>query len=240
MNKESIYQIIGYQGVYSDSVKRALRKLLKENHPDRHGNSEIFKLVNEVKKELETNQVSFTYQKKDNIKKYDDIDYDYCIKMVNKLESEKERIIITINEKKDCLNKISQEYKNIYQKSLDEASKLLNNDNRALHQIKNLSYCMIGVLIILFLIAIITKNLIVFIVFGMMCLITTFIIEKSFLSFQKIANKSKIKIQEYTKTMQEIEKVIEKKSDISLNIVELERNLKKVENDLRFYNNLLK
>ena len=63
MNKDSIYRIIGYHGEYSDSVKKALKKLLKENHPDRNGNVEIFKIINEVKNELETDKVSFQYAK---------------------------------------------------------------------------------------------------------------------------------------------------------------------------------
>ena len=42
MNKDDVYQIIGYQGEYTESVKKAIRKLLKDNHPDNKGNRDKF------------------------------------------------------------------------------------------------------------------------------------------------------------------------------------------------------
>ena len=74
MNKDSIYRIIGYNGEYTASVKRAIRKLLKENHPDNKGDRKTFELINEVKKELEENRVSYNSKStKDNIKINDEL-----------------------------------------------------------------------------------------------------------------------------------------------------------------------
>ena len=63
MNKESIYKIIGYNGEYNSSVKRAIRKLLKTNHPDNNGDRRIFELICEVKEELENNKVTYSSNK---------------------------------------------------------------------------------------------------------------------------------------------------------------------------------
>ena len=88
MNKESIYKLIGYNGEYTANVKKAIRKLLKENHPDNNGNRKIFELISEVKKELEENKVSYNSQKTIN-NSIDDIDYDYCFDMIKTITKEK-------------------------------------------------------------------------------------------------------------------------------------------------------
>ena len=83
MNKESIYIIIGYKGEYNTNVKKAIRKLLKDNHPDKKGNQKIFELINEVKEELENNKVSYSPKKSNNkINEIDDIDYNYCVERI--------------------------------------------------------------------------------------------------------------------------------------------------------------
>ena len=59
MTKEEIYAYLKYNGVYDSGVKRRLKKLIKQYHPDRNkGDDTVMKLINEVKKELETNSVS--------------------------------------------------------------------------------------------------------------------------------------------------------------------------------------
>lgn len=239
MDKESIYRIIGYHGQYTENVKKAIRKLLKENHPDHHGDKEIFKLINEVKKELETNQVSFKYH--DNtVKKYDDIDIDYCKKMINKLEKERNFLYEDIKAKKEITGNLTNDYKNLYRKSIDEAGGLLRKDSKKLEEIKKLSIIMLVILLITFLFAIITRNTIIFVVFGIMCFIFILIIEKYFTIFHEISKNSEKKLKKYINLVDGIRDNIEKKTEISGEILELERKVKKVENDLRFYNNLLK
>ena len=239
MNKESIYRIIGYHGEYTDSVKKAIRKLLKENHPDHHGDKEVFKLINEVKKELETDQVSFKYHE-DVVNKYDDIDIDYCNKMINELEKERTNLYKEINIKKEINGNLSNDYKNLYRKSIDEAGNLLKKDSEKLDEIKKLSILMLVILVITFIIAIIKRNIIVFIVFGIICFIFILIIEKYFVIFNEISKNSEKKVKKYVHLVDDIKENIEKKTEVSSEILELERKVKKVENDLRFYNNLLK
>ena len=59
MTKKEIYTYLKYNGVYDSSVKKRLKKLIKKYHPDlNNGDDTVMKLINEVKKELESNTVS--------------------------------------------------------------------------------------------------------------------------------------------------------------------------------------
>ena len=59
MTKEEIYKYIKYSGIYDSGVKRRLKKLIKKYHPDlNNGDDTVMKVINEVKKELESNSVS--------------------------------------------------------------------------------------------------------------------------------------------------------------------------------------
>ena len=59
MTKEEIYKYIKYNGIYDSGVKRRLKKLIKKYHPDlNNGDDTVMKVINEVKKELESNSVS--------------------------------------------------------------------------------------------------------------------------------------------------------------------------------------
>lgn len=59
MTKEEIYKYIKYNGVYDSGVKKRLKKLIKKYHPDvNNGDDTVMKLINIVKKELESGNVS--------------------------------------------------------------------------------------------------------------------------------------------------------------------------------------
>ena len=59
MTKEEIYKYIKYNGVYDSGVKKRLKKLIKKYHPDvNNGDDTVMKIINEVKKELESGNVS--------------------------------------------------------------------------------------------------------------------------------------------------------------------------------------
>ena len=67
MTKKDIYTYLKYNGVYDSGVKKRLKKLIKKYHPDRNnGDDTIMKLINEVKKELETNSVSVNIDSNNN------------------------------------------------------------------------------------------------------------------------------------------------------------------------------
>ena len=242
MNKDSIYKIIGYRGEYTDNVKKALKKLLKENHPDHKGNIEIFKLVNEVKKELDNNQISFKYKDDNSQEIYDDIDYDYCKLMVEKLNKEIKVLIKKKDEIRSSNSVLSTNYRSLYNKSLDEVEKLLNKNNYSvkLMKIKNISIILTIIIIILFVIAVIKNNLIIFIIFGIMCIITIIVIEKYLLLLNSLRKKGEFKLNKYLSSIEEIKNITEEKEKNSIALLNLEREIARKENDLRFYENLLK
>ena len=242
MNKESIYKIIGYRGEYTENVKKALRKLLKDNHPDRKGNSEIFKLVNEVKKELENNQVSFKYTNEKNEKVYDDIDYNYCHLMIEKLKKEKD---VLLNKKEEIRSKnsiLSSNYRKLYRNSIDEIGLLLNKNDYSdrLIKIKKFSIILTIIIIILFIIAVIKNSLIIFIIFGVMCILTITVIEKYFMILNSLSKKSDIKLSKYLNSIEEIKNNTEEQEKNNQELLDIERNITKIENNIRFYENLLK
>ncbi len=242
MNKESIYRIIGYRGEYTNNVKKALRKLLKENHPDNKGNGEVFKLVNEVKKELENNKVSFKYDFDNKEIIYDDIDYDFCQLMINNLEKKKSELEDELKKKYEINNNLLSKYKDLYRQSIDKAGSLLNKDNdlKNLKNIKIISIILLIILVISFIYAIINNNLIIFIIFGIMCFISIILIKKYFMIFNEISSKSEKKVKRYIRVIEKMKNTSNDKDELNTEIIKLERSVKKIENDLRFYKNLLK
>ena len=100
MNKKDIYTYLKYNGVY---VKRNLKKLIKKYHPDlNNGDDTIMKLINEVKKELETNNVSINNNKDINNNSVDIIS---ITSIINKLNNE----LVSLNKKIE--NGYHDEYK---------------------------------------------------------------------------------------------------------------------------------
>ena len=220
MNKDSIYQIIGYHGEYNNSVKKALKKLLKENHPDHHGNIELFKLINEVKKELETNKVSYKINDKKIKNNFDDIDYEYCKEMIIKLEKK----LVTINEKyykeKNTINNLDIKYNNLYTGVLKNKNIILNIDEKKkeLNEIKIVSLIMIILLITVFIIIIVTQNNYLLILLVLMGIILIYEIVNLFDDIKRNQNLKR-----------EHEKLL----------IEIFNEKGKIENNLRFYKNLI-
>ena len=62
MTKNEIYECLKYEGVYNSSVKKRLNKLIKKYHPDRSKDKDTIKIILEVKKELESNNVSYSVE----------------------------------------------------------------------------------------------------------------------------------------------------------------------------------
>lgn len=241
MNKESIYKIIGYHGKYSENVKKNLKKLLKENHPDHGGDKSIFKLLLDVKKELETKQVPFEYTKENNVKEYKDIDYKYCNEMIIKLAKEKEKIDKRIIEKSKEGYEVANNYRIFYRNSINEASEILNYNNKnTIKRIKFLSIAMLIILLITFFLAVLKNNLVMFGLFGILCFITILIIYKYFLLVRNISLQNEKRLNKYINVIAKMKNVSEKQDNLLKEIKELERKKENIENDLRFYNNLLK
>ncbi len=242
MNKDSIYRIIGYNGEYNASVKRAIRKLLKENHPDNHGDRKKFELINEVKKELEENRVSYNYKDgKSSIKVNDDIDYLYCSKMIDEINEKITIYTNELNKKMDRVNKYTKEYKVYYQDSIDLETCLLDN-SRKMNEINNnktISILSLLLSLIAFLCALLTTSTIVYIIFVVLVIISVIVIHKSFTVMQKITDNNHNKVNKYVGVNNKIRDNQDNQEKIKKEIQELNRKIKVLENDLRFYRNII-
>ena len=243
MNKESIYRIIGYNGEYNANVKRALRKLLKDNHPDNNGDRRVFELINEVKKELEENRVSFDYKKiKSKIKINDDIDYDYCYKMIDSTNKEIKIYKKELSDKKKELANSIEDYKGFYKNSIDLETYLLSNNQRK-NELKTIKIlCVITLILatIAFIASVITKNIIILGIFIILALICVIIIHKAFFVMQKIAENNRNKLKKYVGVNSKLRTNQTKQEELKKEIHNVNKKVTNLENDLRFYNNLLK
>lgn len=242
MNKDSIYRIIGYNGEYNANVKKAIRKLLKENHPDNNGDRKKFELINEVKKELEENRVSYNYKNnKSSIKINDDIDYLYCAKMVDEI---KEKITIYTNElnkKKEKINKYTKEYRDYYQDSINLETSLLDNSKKVseIENIKKTSVVSLLLSLIAFLCALLTKNTIFYIIFIILVIVCIIVIHNAFNMMQNMSDNNHNKVNKYVGVNNKIRDNQDSQLKLKKEINELDRKIKILQNDLRFYHNII-
>lgn len=91
MTKEEIYKYIKYNGVYDSGVKKRLKKLIKKYHPDvNNGDDTVMKLINIVKKELESGNVSVKDNQTADIKvrSKNSVDIISITSLINKLNKE--------------------------------------------------------------------------------------------------------------------------------------------------------
>ena len=99
MTKEEIYTYLKYNGVYDSGVKRRLKRLIKKYHPDLNkGDDTVMKLINEVKKELETNSVSINVDSNTSVVRNTNkssVDTINITSIINKLNKE----LVSLNKK---------------------------------------------------------------------------------------------------------------------------------------------
>lgn len=240
MNKNDVYKLIGYHGEYNTSVKKALRKLLKENHPDNKGDRKKFELINEVKKELESGKSASIPE--EIIKDDKDIDYVYCYKMINELKVKKNSLNELLNAKRSLLNDYESEYKVMYDKSLNLENSLLINSPyiKEVQKLKSISIVLLILMIIVFGTSIIQNSNLLFLLFLVLSVIFVYFVQKHLLFVHKLTENNKKRFTSYISINNSIKKNIKKQKGLKKEINDIKRKIINVENDLRFYKNLLK
>ena len=239
MNKNDIYKIIGYQGNYDNKVKKNLRKLLKENHPDIGGNIDNFKIINEVKKELEENKVSYKIKDGDVLNNINDIDYNYCLLRKEELLKEKDKYNRELNIILENLQLNIKKYGILYQESLDKGNNLYDNDH-SIDKLMIIICVIITINIILLILFIIKKNYLLLVILGFFLIFLTAILNIFFKKIKVINIKKNVKLDEYFNTINEIKISKNIKKELNNQKLELERKINKINNDIRFYENILK
>ena len=241
MNKENIYRIIGYNGEYDEHVKKAIRKLLKENHPDHGGDRKIFELINIVKKELEENRVPKDYKNNKRSIKNDDIDYLYCAKRLDDIIKEKELYSKMLNDKKRELASCNKEYDEFYNSSINLETKILSYSNY-IDKLKNIKFISIVFLIlsiITFIVAVITKKIVFLGLFVLVAFICVIMIHNIFFTMQNVFNNNRNKVNAYVGVNNKIRHNRKNQSKLEKEIHDLKKTINSLENDIRFYENLI-
>ena len=239
MNKDSIYKIIGYNGEYNSNVKKAIRKLLKENHPDKNGDPKIFELINEVKNELENGKVSYKFDSfNSEIKKDDFIDYSY--QMREKIIKERNIYTKKLDKIKEKLEKYNVDYKKKYRESVDLETYLLTNSkySEELKMTKYSSIIILTLTIIVFIISVWKESLIVFILFVFLVIVCIYTIRKAFIIMHKISENSKKNLNRYVGVNSKLRRNIMEQEELKREMNEINKTINNLENDLRFYDNI--
>ncbi len=121
MNRKEILQAINYNGEYTKETKKSLKALLKKYHPDHYKKeSDTFKLVNQIKKELESGKKIDVVESKPK-EKFDE-DFIGIYNEIDELTKKKDDLL----EKKA---KYQKELDSLYKKYQIEYNKTIDNRN---------------------------------------------------------------------------------------------------------------
>ena len=247
MKKEEVYKLIEYNGKYDDKVKRNLKKLLKKYHPDHYGKNDIIKVIYEVKKELENNKVSFNknnFDKKENkkVNREDLGNINDYIDSIKEEEIKKNVKIDELSKNSKKQNELFKEYSVLYNEYCTNEHLLCDNFDE-LNKVKRLSVsefiCLLCLIIILVLFLVFKVNHVIH--FSWIFLIYLIMTCRKRLLITSACNKELSKINEKNKKIYDKMKSIKDQiTDISDKSLLLERELNRIGDNIRFYNNQIK
>ena len=243
MNKQEILEFINYKGKYNKEVKTKLNKLIKKYHPDKNKNDkETILILYEVKKELEEGK-KLEYNE-ESIKSEEKIERTnpFFIERIIKILKQRKRFV---QKELNNLYKRSYYYLNkIYKESYDKGLldikiEELDNNIKYIKKIDNIEIMIILIVIIIIFITIITKMMLL-----LLLIIIPFILEIYYLNSKnhfindttKLIEKLKNKRQDFIDREKEYNKNVEK---IRKREVELEHEIKSINNDIAYYNHEL-
>jgi len=201
MNEKDILKKIGYNGEYTKEVKKNLKSLLKKYHPDHYkGSDDTFKLINKIKKELESGK-KFKVNNNQEVKKtISKEDYLWYQEQIDELTKKRNKLLKDKKDKQQELFELQEEYKEEY--DVDITNRNNENDNAntiiVLNENKQIIYMIMFILIMTILLLIFTKIYypIIILVILIIILIIKLIglhkdIIKSLTINEKVMNKSK-------------------------------------------------
>lgn len=242
MTKEDIYEYLNFQGTYDVNVKRRLKKLIKKYHPDLNNDDDTtIKIINEVKKELETGDFKFEYKKiekpNNNHNFYDASFKVSTINLINQLKREVEQLNIHIeSDYKDefTLLKSYNEIDKIY-KQLLLRIKIANKRITKLNKVSHVDKIVIILIIILGTVLFYNFNLVILIIMIIIFIIEIYyilirILQKKSL-YSEIINIKKLIIN-YEAKFENIKKEIKK---IKLEMFKKKQSSIRKREDIRFY-----
>lgn len=243
MDRDNVYKIIGYKGEYNKEVKAKLRKLLKKYHPDHNnGASETFKIINEIKKELE-HGIKLKSKNKNNLKNSNEFkdDLQYYQNQIKILLNENEIIKNKINDNNINIEEYSKKYTLLIEKLTKNQGLLCDNyDNVNYLKKFQKKYIIYILLLVIFAITyLLTKNILFIILLSIITIILTIDILNLYLRIKEITLKSNNYIHKNFDLFKEIKDLKDKINKEKQIILSHERELIKNSNDVRFYQNQL-
>lgn len=238
MKKEEVYKLIKYNGEYNDEVKKRLKSLLKKYHPDHQGNEDIFKVINEVKKELEQKK---NYKKVFLHEKNNSSSINYYFQRLTILEKEKDNLKEEINVLHKKIKNNMNEYSILYDENINKDN-LINNNKQTINNIRRFKkrYYIYMISLFIFSLLSIFKNKIYVIPFIILILILSIDLGYSYVKLQKIVETTFEYINNNYQISQKLTKLLKTKNNYKRNLIQLEQKINLIENDIRFYNNEIK
>ena len=245
MNKKEILEYIDYKGKYTKEVKTKINKLIKKYHPDKNKeDKETILILYEIKKDLEEGKV-LKYNKKETIKEEVDettnINVFFIERIIRILKNRKKFIQKQLNKLyKKSYYYINKIYEESYDKGLiDIKIEELDNNIRFIKKIDNIEIFIILMIVLILFITIISKKIVL-----LFFIIMPIIFEVYYLNSKKhyiedtnkLIEKLKRKRQEFIDREEEYNKNIK---EIRTQEIELEREIKTINNDIGYYNNEL-
>lgn len=246
MTKEEVYEYLNFQGIYDVNVKRRLKRLIKKYHPDlNNGDDTTIKIINEVKKELETGDFKFEdkeIENQNNNYSFSSASYKLStINLINRLKKEVEQLNIRIeSDYKDefTLLKSYNEIDKIY-KQLLLRIKIANKQITKLNKVNYVDKIIIALIVIISIILFLNFNLVIVIIMIIMFIIEIYYImirikqKKSLHS--EIINIKKLSV-DYEAEFENINNEIEK---IKLEMFKKKQSSIRKREDIRFYERII-
>lgn len=246
MTKEDVYEYLNFQGIYDANVKRRLKKLIKKYHPDlNNGDDTTIKIINEVKKELETGNFKFEYKKTEdsnNNNNFYDVSYKVStINLINQLKREVEQLNIRIEsdyEDEFILLKSYNEIDKMY-KQLMLRIKIANNQITKLNKVNYVDKMAIILIVILSVVLFYNFNLVILIIMIILFIIEIYyilirILQKRALH-SEIINIKKLSV-DYEVEFENIKNEIKK---IKLEMFNKKQSRIRKSEDIRFYEKII-
>lgn len=245
MTKKDIYEYLNFQGIYDVNVKRRLKNLIKKYHPDlNNGDDTVIKIINEVKKELETGNVKLEDKKiENNNHNFHDVSFKVStINLINRLKQEVEKLNTRIeSDYKDefKLLKSYNEIDKIY-KQLLLRIKIANKQITKLNKINYVDKIIVALIVILSIVLFLDFNLLIAIIMMLLLIIEVYYIiirvMKKKLLRSEIINIKKLSVDYET----EFENINNEVKKIKLEMFKKKKSSIHKGEDIRFYEKIIR
>lgn len=130
MTHKEILEYIEYKGEYTKEVKKKLRELLKKYHPDHYKKeSDTFKKINQIKKDLDNGKILSFEEKVDNHK--DGNDYKITEEILD-LSKKRDELLDKKKRYQKELSRLQDEYRIEYESDVNHRNEAVDSANEVI------------------------------------------------------------------------------------------------------------